>query len=115
MLTKQKPTSSRWTEDHAQVVLASQKASGLSIFAFAMREGLDPDRLYRWTDRLRRKRGWPRATKARPVPFVEIRTPTIPAGIVVHLRGGRRLRVQPGFDTDSLRQLILVLEEGVGC
>ena len=115
MPTKRTPTSARWTEDDAQVALASQKASGLSIFAFAVREGLDPDRLYRWTKRLRHRRAQSRTGKTRPVPFVEIRSPMLPAGIDVHLRGGHRLRVPPGFDPDSLRHLILVLEEGMGC
>ena len=112
---KRNPTSSRWTKNEAQVVLASQKASGLSIFAFACREGLDPDRLYRWTKRLKQPHAEARTRKIRPAPFIEVRTPTRPTGIDVQLRGGHRLCVPPGFDADSLRQLILVLDGGEGC
>lgn len=38
--------SRRWTEDDARVVIAAQAASGLSVAAFAAREGIDPQRLY---------------------------------------------------------------------
>jgi hypothetical protein len=33
----------------------------------------------------------------------------------VLLASGRRLRVAPGFDAATLRQLLAVLEEGVPC
>ena len=115
MLTKRNPTSARWTEDDAQAVLASRKASGLSIFAFASREGIDPDRLYRWTKRLGNNRAEARPTRPRRAPFIEVRTVMGPTGIEVQLRGGHKLCVPPGFDADSLRQLILVLDGGVGC
>lgn len=43
---------SQWTEGEARRVLAACARSGLSIRAFALREGLHPKRLYWWMRRL---------------------------------------------------------------
>lgn len=43
----------KWTEAEARSVLAKCEASGLSMRAFAHREGIRPRRLYWWTKRLR--------------------------------------------------------------
>jgi len=45
-------TRLRWTDADAQTVLGALDASGLSVAAFAGREGLDPQRLYFWRRRL---------------------------------------------------------------
>jgi hypothetical protein len=44
-----------WTETHARRVLEEWKRSGLSISAFARREGIRPRRLLWWRERLREK------------------------------------------------------------
>ena len=41
-----------WTEAEARGALVACEASGLSMRAFALREGVRPRRLYRWTKRL---------------------------------------------------------------
>src|SRR4051812_34447479 len=52
--TTRKWTEKVWTEAHARRVLDARERSGLSIRAFAAREGLGPERLYWWTKRLAR-------------------------------------------------------------
>src|SRR5690242_3965638 len=42
----------RWTEKEARQALDAFDRSGLGIVAFAIREGLDPQRLARWRRRL---------------------------------------------------------------
>ena len=42
----------RWTAEDAKEALAAQAQSGLSLSAFASREGLDAQRLFRWRRRL---------------------------------------------------------------
>src|SRR5262249_27963556 len=44
--------SRRWTPADARAVFVEQAASGLSLNAFAEREGIDAWRLYRWRRRL---------------------------------------------------------------
>jgi hypothetical protein len=67
----------RWTESQAREALAALDASGLSAFAFARREGLDTQRLYRWR-------------RNRPSDYVNC-----PAG--PHVRDTRRARCHPLF------------------
>lgn len=62
-------TRRRWTDADAQTVLAALDASGLSVSAFASREGLDVQRLYFW--RRRFETSPKEATPA--VAFVEVR------------------------------------------
>lgn len=81
-------------------------ASGLSVLEFATREGMDPNRLYRWRSRLK--------GQAKDVPtFVEIVTPTLKP-IEVVLRTGRVVRVANGFDAATMRRLVELLEQGSG-
>jgi len=61
-----------WTQTEARRALDAWEASGLSVRAFALREGLLPQRLYRWAKHLGRRpesRG-PRGPVARFVPAV---------------------------------------------
>ncbi len=44
--------SRRWTAEQAAAVLAAAGESGLSVRAFAIRHGLDPQRLTRWRSQL---------------------------------------------------------------
>lgn len=96
--------SRRWTRREAGEVLAELERSGASLAAFARREGLSAERLYRWRARLTK-------TKAT---FVEIRPDAVVnrggAALEVVLAGGRTLRVPSDFDEVALRRLIAVLE-----
>ena len=104
----------RWTAEDAKQALSALDQSGLSPHAFAMREGLDPQRLWRW----RRKF----AAAAAP-PFEEIvRRDT--ASVVdreatscgkqqpfeIVLGSGRVLRVPTSFDAGALRRLLTLVD-----
>lgn len=97
----------RWSAADARAVLSAVTASGLSTGAFAAREGLSAERLYRWRWRLRTKRG------ARPA-FIELR-PTPSGTIEIVLRSGRLLRVAESVDAEALGRLIEVLERPGPC
>src|SRR4029078_9941367 len=43
----------RWTVEDAKQALEALKQSGLELSAFAARQGLDPQRLWRWRRQLR--------------------------------------------------------------
>lgn len=111
----------RWTVDEAKEALFAQKQSGLTVRAFATREGLDVQRLERWRRRL--------AEVAVPV-FEEVTPPVAAAapgddvdhGVTVQrerfeivLREGRVLRVPDSFDASSLRRLLEVLDPVRSC
>jgi lambda repressor-like predicted transcriptional regulator len=100
-------------------VLAALEDSGLTMAAFAVREGLDRQRLRRW----RRVLGAP----SRGPLFEEIpRHEVLAAGAVVTepeavgvlevvLASGRVVRVPPAFDAPTLRRLLAVLDEVGAC
>ena len=100
--------SRRWTAEQAAAVLAAAGESGLSVRAFAIRHGLDPQRLTRWRSQL-----------AGPQPadrtFVEITAlataHSSTSGFEVALRNGRVVRVGAGFDARELRRLLAVVDE----
>jgi hypothetical protein len=98
----------RWTDVDAAAVLAALDASRLSVYAFATREGLDADRLYRWRLRLQGSR------RHRSPAFVEIK-PAATSPIEVLLRSGLVLRVPGGFDEGTLRRLVRTLDQGGEC
>lgn len=94
----------KWTSVDAGVALELLAESGLSVPAFAEREGIDPQRLYFWMRRLGKPRR-PAVAK-----FVEV-TPRVAANVEVVLQNGRILRVPTSIDAAALRDLIAVLEE----
>jgi transposase-like protein len=109
----------RWTPDDARAALAAMARSGLGVSAFAIREGLDPQRLTRWRRQL-----------AAPAPptfeeVVPVVTRAIVAGdAVAHvererfeivLASGRVVRVPESFDAGALRRLLDVVDEVGAC
>ena len=109
----------RWTAMDAQEALAAQATSGLTLRAFAAREGLDAQRLDRWRRRLAAERA---------APFVEIPRPAIEAAIAVAgaadgprerfeivLGSGRVVRVAASFDANALRRLLEVVDSVRSC
>ena len=103
-------TGRRWTQDVAHAVLAAHAASGLSVAAFAAREGLDPQRMYSWRRRLGRPRDATSATA-----FIEIRPSAKREVVEVVLHCGRVVRVTESIDPSVLRRLVDALEVGPSC
>ena len=84
------------------------RASGLSVRAFCDRRGLATPSFYHWRRLLERRA----AEKAAFVP-VQVTAEAVPAlatALEVVLTDGRMVRVAPGFDAATLRQLLAVLE-----
>ena len=106
-LSKQ-PRRQRWTPEKASAVLAKHGASGLSIQEFAAREGLDPERLYRW----RRQLG--AAALQAPTAFVELR-PSVQSRIELVLRSGHVLFISESMDVGALRRLVDALDRDGEC
>ena len=84
------------------------QASGLSVRAFCGRRGLATPSFYHWRRVLER-----RATQEPtfvPVQVVADAMPVQASLLEVVLADGRAVRVAPGFDAATLRQLLVVLE-----
>jgi hypothetical protein len=119
------PEAKAQREAHWRQVLERWKTSTLPKTEFARQEGISPDVLGWWQgeirrrDRLRRRvsRAAPRrrsATPRRPT-FVPVRVvepipPSTPATLEI-LAGGHTIRVRPGFDAETLKRLVAVLED----
>ena len=101
-------TNRRWTRDDARTVVTAQAASGLSVAAFAAREGIDPQRLYFWRQRVEVG-----SLKAQPT-FIEVRHGERERVEIV-LRSGRVVRVAESIDADAPRRLIAALEQDPHC
>ena len=106
----------RWTVDDAKEALAAQEQSGLTMRAFATREGLDTQRLERWRRRL-----------AAPA-FEEVARPEVAAAthsevvataqrerFEIVLREGRIVRVPELFDANALLRLLEVADQVRSC
>jgi len=86
--------------------------SGLSVRAFCARHDLAEPSFYAWRRQLQPRQA--------PSPFLPVRVvpdeePAAAGSVEVVLTGGRRVRVPPGFDPATLRQLLAVLEEVPPC
>jgi hypothetical protein len=93
--------------------LQEWRASRLSVRTFCERRGLAEQRFYAWRRELERRAG--ERTAFVPVEVVAATAPAASATLELVLSGGRTLRVAPGFDAATLRQLLAVLEEGRPC
>jgi transposase len=89
------------------------RASGLSVGAFCTRHGLTQPSFYAWRRRLQRQDAEPPAFV--PVRVVPDDAPAADGRVDVLLRDGRSIRVGPGFDPTTLRQVLAVLEGGRSC
>jgi hypothetical protein len=109
-MSRSQSTRRRWKESDARKVLEAAQASGLTLSAFAAREGLAAHRLYFWKQRLEQT-----AKETSPsVAFVELHR-SAPATVEVVLRSGRVLRVSESIDAGALRRLVDVLEQERPC
>lgn len=89
------------------------QSSGLTVRAFCARHRLAEPRFYAWR-RLLRQRQRP-VTRFVPVHVRATPEPATDQVLEVVLADGRRLRVPPGFDAATLRQVLAVLQEAPPC
>jgi len=97
----------RWTVDDARSVLQRLTASGLTVREFAEREGVDPQRLYRWRTVI---------GECSAAAFVEVARPMSAGPVEVLLRSGHVVRLSEGFSEEALRRVVAILgDEAPGC
>jgi hypothetical protein len=104
----------RWKASDARAALGAQAASGLSLAAFARREGRSPTRLMWWRKQRRgRSRTTPSAlVRLLPVSIRRSEPASLPGSHVeIAVRGGRVIRVGGPFDPQAVAQLVRALEE----
>jgi len=89
------------------------QASGLSVRAFCARYHLAQPSFYGWRRQLRQRQR--QTTGFVPVRVLPTPDPDDEQVLELVVAGGRRLRVPPGFDAATLRQLLAVLEEMPPC
>lgn len=102
---------SRWSADDARSHLAAWRDSGLSLAGYCRRRKIAYERLRRWRSRLEvggSGEAQPPVT-LRPVQVVAPPAPATPSGLILELRGGRRIRLAPDFDPAVLERLLSVL------
>ena len=112
-------THRRWTEEEARQALAAFDRSGLGIVAFAIREGLTPQRLGRWRRRLE---GVAAAAFEEVAPCVTgvvagggLAVPVERERFEIVLPSGWVVRVPESFDASVLRRLLSVMAEVRAC
>ena len=102
-----------WKVTEARSVLVALASSGLSLPEFAIRNGLQPERLRRWRRRLARDvRAVQPVAPATPA-MIELRTgpsPRFVEPIEVVLGSGVTLRVAETIDPATLARLVAALD-----
>ena len=92
--------------------LRDWQRSGLGVSAFCRRHGLATNRFHAWRRILAQR-------DAEQADFIPVRllaeNHSANGALEVLWASGRRLRVSPGFDVATLRQLLAVLEEDQPC
>lgn len=109
----------RWTAEDARRALDDLEQSGLELRAFAIREGLDPQRLARWRRRLAGQTGpaFQEIVVREPATVVEMDVARSALGqhFEIVLTSGRAVRVPASFDAGALRQLLEIVEQVRSC
>ncbi|SRR5579875_750261 len=99
-------------EQHWRRLIQLWKNSGLTVRAFCARHQLSQPSFYAWRRELLERDA---ATTFVPVRVVTDDQAASPAPIDILLVGGRSIRITPGFDPATLRQLLAVLQEMPPC
>ena len=100
---RESDAAARWRE-----VVRAHAASGLSVAAYCRRARVPQSSFFAWRRKLRDAGT-----------FAEVRVTPEPdsmddhGALELHLRHGRRVIVRPGFDRQTLRDLVATLEAGV--
>ena len=107
----------RGKEQFWRRMMRQWRCSGLSVRAFCAEHGLSEPSFFNWRRTIAERDNqdvakMPRAARknARPT-FVPVRVLAASALLEVAFERGRVVRVPRGFDADTLRQLLAVLEE----
>jgi transposase len=100
-------------EQHWRRFIELWRHSGMSVRAFCDRHHLAEPSFYAWRRHFQQRAA---ATPTLvPVQIIPDDPPRGHCGIEVVLADGRCLRVAPGFDPATLRQVLAVLEEAPPC
>jgi transposase len=99
-------------EQHWRRLIQLWKNSGLTVRAFCARHHITQPSFYTWRRELQQRDA---ATTFAPVQVVSDDQPALATPIEISLAGGRSVRITPGFDPATLRQLLAVLEETPSC
>jgi len=99
-------------EQHWRRLIQLWKNSGLTVRAFCARHHLTQPSFYTWRRELQQRDA---ATTFVPVQVVADDQPAPSTPIEILLAGGRSIRITPGFDPATLRQLLAVLHEVPPC
>jgi transposase len=99
-------------EQHWRRLIQLWKNSGLTVRAFCARHHLTQPSFYAWRHELQQRDA---ATSFVPVQVVIDDQPASSTPIEILLVGGRSVRIMPGFDPATLRQLLAVLQEAPPC
>ena len=109
----------RRSRAEVEQLVAEYDASGLGRTAFCQQRGLSLSTLSRY--RRRQEQTASEATEGKRWLAVEVRGSAAAAGderasgLAVVLSGGRRIEVGRGFDVDTLKRLLAVVERGRAC
>ena len=91
-------------------LIGRQQRSGQSIREFCDSEGVSQPSFFSWRKRLRLHCGQA-GSRFLPVQIEMPRSLTSGGRIEIVLDGGQRVRVEPGFDAQALRDVLAVLEQ----
>ena len=99
-------------EQHWRRLIQLWKNSGLTVRAFCAQHHITQPSFYAWRRELQQRDA---STAFVPVRVVADDQPASSAPIEVLLAGDRAVRITPGFDPATLRQLLAVLQEVPPC
>jgi hypothetical protein len=99
-------------EQHWRRLIQLWKNSGLTVRVFCARHHISQPSFYAWRRELQQRDA---ATTFVPVRVVTDDQPAPSTPIEILLAGGRSVRITPGFDPGTLRQLLEVLQEAPPC
>jgi hypothetical protein len=106
----------RWTAKEAGEALAALDRSGLELTAFAIGEGLDPQRLSRWRRRLSAAPAFEEVVVSEAAPRVDDAASSAERELFeIVLVSGRVVRVPESFDASALRRLLEIVDEVRTC
>ena len=109
----------RWTSKEAKKVLEAQVESGLTMSAFAAREGLSAQRLYRWRRQLGGSAASPptfeEIVPSRAAPLLTGAAQSAGSPLEIVLRSGLIVRVSESFNAEALLRLLGVVDGGRSC